>query len=112
MKNTQRKWHQQCDPCDKGNDWAYRIYSMEEPNTKHIASVVMLPCETPGEIGREAEEEEANARLIASAPDLLNACKHLVAILGEENEDFYTKHIEAFNVGMEAIVSAEGINHG
>ena len=111
MKNTQRKWHQQCDPCDKGNDWAYRIYSMGV-NTKHIASVVALPCEHPGEIGHEAEEEKANARLIASAPDLLNACKHLVSILGDENEDFYNKHIEAFNLGMDAIVSAEDINHG
>ena len=55
---------------------------------------------------------EANARLIASAPDLLNACKHLVSILGEENEDFYNKHIEAFNLGMAAITKAEDINHG
>jgi len=39
--------------------------------------------------------------------ELLNACKHLVAILGEENEEFYNKHIEAFNVGIDAIANSE-----
>jgi len=39
--------------------------------------------------------------------ELLNACKHLVAILGEENEEFYNKHIEAFNVGIDAIANSK-----
>ena len=57
---------------------------------------------------RPMDEVKANANLIASAPEMLNACKHLVSILGDENEDFYNKHIEAFNLGIKAIDKAEG----
>ena len=48
------------------------------------------------------------SRSTTAAPDLLEACKHLVAILDQESEDFYNKHIHAFNLGMDAIEKAEG----
>jgi len=54
---------------------------------------------TPGGV----ENGMANAKLIAAAPELLEACKHLVAILTKEDKNFYKKHIEVFNLGINAI---------
>lgn len=64
-------------------------------------------CETPEQAALHKKNAEANAKLIAAAPELLEACKHLVAILSKEDEDFYNKHIHAFNLGMDAIKKAE-----
>lgn len=39
--------------------------------------------------GRTTEEQQANARLIAAAPDLLKACRQaLVALKGREHDQF------------------------
>jgi len=54
------------------------------------------------------KEQGANAKLIEAAPSLLKACKHLVIILGSEGEEFYNKHIAAFNMGISAIAQTTG----
>ena len=101
MKNTQRKWKL------KGVDLDGNLKIQTDGRVIPIAKVICSNQRVP----EASLEQQANAKLIASAPDLLNACKHLVSILGEENEYFYNKHIEAFNLGMEAIILAEDINH-
>lgn len=54
------------------------------------------------------EEAEANARLIASAPDLLAACKQFAAAMrkGEKPELLWL--IEALHVADAAVALAEG----
>ncbi len=101
MKNTQGKWESHGRKVIVEGRW-------------DDYTICECKCKLPSSHGvcYEKEEAKANAKLIASAPDLLNACKHLVSILGDENEDFYNKHIEAFNVGIKAITKAEDINHG
>lgn len=39
------------------------------------------------------EEAEANAKLIAAAPDLLEACMHVLENLGQESEDVWEVEI-------------------
>jgi len=55
---------------------------------------------------KEDEEQEANSKLIAAAPDLLHACKFLVGIMTSEDKEFYQRHIHAFNLGRDAIEKA------
>lgn len=61
-------------------------------------------------------ETEANARLIAAAPDLLEACRALVAYLSPLCEEFLDgsdEHAEAYNAcqaAHEAIAKATGEN--
>lgn len=59
------------------------------------------------EMALNEPNNEANAHIVASSHDLLEACKHLVNILYLENDKFYKKHIIAFNLGMDAISKAE-----
>ena len=96
MKHTKGKWV---------------AHQIEETDEFAIFSLNTFIAQTENPMINEEptkSEKQANANLIASAPEMLNACKHLVSILGDENEDFYNKHIEAFNLGIKAIDKAEG----
>ena len=55
-------------------------------------------------------EAEANARLIAAAPDLLAACKHAVAVYGELKPDdgANMETLNAYEQLLAAITQAEG----
>lgn len=57
-----------------------------------------------------AEEQQANARLMAAAPELLAALRGLVDLLDERNEGLKTRDEIEFNVqcAREAIAKAEG----
>ncbi len=57
-----------------------------------------------GKIGG-TEEATANARLIAAAPDLLEACKVALVVLSELEPEVALDKIKA------AIIKAEGIEH-
>lgn len=58
--------------------------------------------------GDTEEQRHANARLIAAAPDLLDACKNIVAAC-ELTEDAYYDAIDtAMNIARAAIAKAEG----
>ncbi len=67
MKHTQGKWEIEYDNTGNGyySEW-YSIFT----NEKHIARV--------GDCKKMIDEDKANAHLIASAPELLEACKHLL----------------------------------
>ena len=47
-----------------------------------------------------------------AAPEMYEALKALVSILADHDEAFYNQHIEAFNLGMDAINKAEGKERG
>ena len=65
-----------------------------------IIATCFYDCDLP------KKQAVKNAMLIAAAPDLLNACIDLVAILGQEGPDYYNKYIEELNNGIDAIKKA------
>lgn len=72
----------------------------------HVATV--YGQEKPTGIKYDQGENAANARLIAAAPDLLDACKNIVAAC-ELTEDAYYDAIDtAMNIARAAIAKAEG----
>lgn len=64
-------------------------------------------CQVPGEsgIGRGpvSEEDKANARLIAAAPDLLSSCKELLAYL---TDDIPAEFLESDGGASSVVVNA------
>lgn len=60
----------------------------------------------PTESGRE--QQESNARLIASAPDLLEALKRAIPIMEAEAKRLFTESFDELDVCREAISKATG----
>src|SRR6476646_6775635 len=58
--------------------------------------------------GCSKEEAQANARLIAAAPDLLKACKAMVTYCGKYAIEDYAKGQWPYQNLMDAIAKAEG----
>jgi hypothetical protein len=54
---------------------------------------------------RRRPEHDANARLIAAAPDLLAACRALVSTL---NADLTSEQCDAWDAAVAAMAKAEG----
>lgn len=73
MSHSPRPWTVQKLPAHPNYpNWV--PYCVRSQQNVHLATV--------GHVDRHDEEkQEANARLMAAAPDLLAACKHFVAIL-------------------------------
>lgn len=83
-------------------DYADTITVREEAKNGRICSLYML---MPGNYGRRSPREvEANARLIAAAPDLLDACKEFVRKV-ESGEARSTRSYQQMKA---AIAKAEG----
>lgn len=59
-----------------------------------------------GEWGDNCPESQANARLIAAAPELLQACK--AALVTMADDDLYERCRETFKTVESAIAKAEG----
>ena len=73
-----------------------------------VDSVGMCVC-SMSTVVRSAEESLANARLVAAAPQLLEACKHAVAAIVEPHNDWaQLKSDVAYNKLIVAIEAAEG----
>lgn len=91
MKITKGEWI-----CSKypGGDWG--VYSTDGDG-RDIALV-------RGKANNK--ESEANAKVIAAAPNLFYACARLVSILDSEGEAFYNKYIAEFNEGIDALKKA------
>jgi hypothetical protein len=65
----------------------------------------------PLPLDRKQEERTANARLIASAPELLEACKMIVEYdedVEESGGEFLRLYIKALNAARAAIAKATG----
>mgnify|MGYP000961965387 CR=1 FL=1 len=58
--------------------------------------------------GDSIEQMEANARLIAAAPELLEACKNIVAACELTDDAYYDAIDTAINIARAAIAKAEG----
>lgn len=98
-KHTPGPWHLGFEEFD---DWNHAITIVDDYDTPHDVF--------RGESGVSSEEAYANARLISAAPDLLAACKAIVACIEQVNDD----HPTGLYLGSEyqqavmAIAKAEG----
>ena len=80
MKNTPGPWHIEMDhPNGDDTEYPMTVRSQEIPKSNQMAdyrgSIVCSFKEAHGFREHALEEAEANARLIAAAPDLLEACQ-------------------------------------
>lgn len=67
--------------------------------------LVIASCDTRNPF---SYEQEANARLIAAAPDLLKACKALLDVYGELHALYDIGDCDASDAARIAIAKAEG----
>lgn len=82
-------------PWKSSGQWIFGPKSMPLP----VASGYQDYATMPG--GQHYDEACANARLIAAAPDLLEALKYVMSAHGEQLHD-------AFDMAQKAIAKAEG----
>ena len=72
-----------------GPEWKITGRNKTVIGTEHklypVIAECFFDCDLPKALARK------NAKLIAAAPDLLNACIALVAIMKQESEDYYFK---------------------
>lgn len=100
-KHTPGPWSVDPD-FDAVDDGDYTREVFDDPEQRLVATVH----------GDTAEEAAANARLIAAAPDLLEACKAALAIFDERRDKYLPRGISddefADTVLRPAIAKAEG----
>ena len=94
-------------PCCGGGDWPYRTVNV---GTETIA---IIPAQDIGRTHNPTlKEAEANAQLIASAPDMVEALKiardTIEALHGEVAWDIYDKHSPEMNAINKALARVEG----
>jgi hypothetical protein len=92
--------------CSDGAGWYIEAMPEREHSLAHISSPEWQ--ESPD---TSIDEAEANARLIASAPELLEACKMIVEYdedVEESGGEFLRLYIKALNAARAAIAKATG----
>jgi hypothetical protein len=86
-----------------------KIWASVNEGLHPIAEVFQLPCiGGHGDIHAQAasDQEQANARLISAAPELLAALKWA---LDQIDDDLDHDHQEAFRMARAAVYKAEGV---
>lgn len=102
-KHTPGPWHFHDDPCE--NDVEVHAEYDDGQHRHHIVAV----AKTHHWMGVELANAEANARLIAAAPWLLDACKAFVAANNAPMGSYLTRiEREALRLMQLAIAAAEG----
>ncbi len=71
-------------------------------------STILAETWSPTAYDPEHKEQEANARLIAAAPDLIEACKHALTIVNEYDETSFAGTIVLRRMLEASIAKAEG----
>jgi len=94
MKHTPAPWI-----ADNGDSELWGIFQKQDCNG------IAYLCEPNGELLRE-NEAEANAHLIAAAPELLEACKQALRTLEARGVDIYSD--PRYLLVKQAIAKAEG----
>ena len=103
MKHTQGKWEIQLLETDKSGYKGWNTYCIRASNNCHLATV--------GDVDRfHANDTEANARLIAAAPDLLKTAKTLLIMLDNrhtKDDDECPMYNEVIEFAEQAIAQAQ-----
>ena len=94
-----------CLPDEAGKDYL-RIRGTQLGRRYKIADVHCVQYE--GAHPREAEESAANARLIACAPELLEALKKMLCMPGEDDAESTAERIYRIGRARAAIAKATG----
>lgn len=107
MKHTRAPWHYSGDSLTHKSFQIYSPYGGVGGRQTHIATTNDLPHSLL--IERDAQEAEANARLIAAAPEMLGALKLLKFALSEEvsNNDGKVDFAACYQILNDAIAKAE-----
>ena len=100
---TKGPWHKQ----ELKNGIGIMLGEPPSPEKRYIPIVLAV---IPGEIGGYEEERQANADVIAAAPDLYEALKHLVEYIDKEGPAAkeWKAITEWCEKGEQAILKAEG----
>lgn len=102
MKHTPGPWKsEKLGPLAKQPTW--RIFAV---NNKDEVRDVITDVYGGDEIMKDDSESEANANLIAAAPEMLEAIQDLLNILEDENSEFV--HYEAFENALRVFRKATG----
>ena len=83
------------------NGWAVRLPHHEGSRVKYLKDARYIRCE-----GWGGEEADANARLVAAAPDLLNAALAVLTFCRPTRK--YASEVEAFERLRAATAKAKG----
>lgn len=105
MKHTPGPWHVSL----FGSFWT-RIRS-GDPKTGMVVAATCTQSSTARSYEanlRRAQQNEANARLIAAAPELLQSCIDLLAIVRVQNGNLHDDINAVQTVALAAIEKAEG----
>jgi hypothetical protein len=82
-------------------------YSTEAKDITDVRNAIGFPKNDKEQFKKAIIEQEANARLIASAPELLEACKAVMDARGERLIKVGGKEYKALELVAEAIAAAE-----
>jgi hypothetical protein len=82
--------------------WKNTVVNLPSPNGKDHYTI----CVYPGHPLASLEETQANARLIAAAPDMLETLKAIVALL--DHAGVCSDTAPAYNLAMHTIAKATG----
>ena len=98
MKHTKGPWRARCMGSEGSIVWMDGKDEKQHPRIGMVASCTMRPF----------DESNANALLIASAPELLEACKEIIMVIDNEGIARGKYYGKAINMAEQAIAKAEG----
>lgn len=84
--------------------WKRKEWSIFNAYGDEICQI--LPCDSSGYTGDDTDEDEANANLIAAAPELLQALEEVMECWMKN--EYITKHRDVFIKASNVIEKAKG----